>query len=367
MGPSQRTAFRQGLSDNVCRRNQGFHVPPDHFPRVAARRMFTILAQWPVAGMTRPPASDPSGANLANSVGLPSLRVQLVLYRNSQGAIERCLHSIATASALARRRGVVARAVLAIGDSSPQPILSARNKLEDWLVGAPFDAVSYEHFGANLGSAGGHNRLFDGLAEDLVLVLNPDTYASPRLVIELTASLADPSVGIVEGRQIPVEHPKAHHLELGDTGWACGACFLARAEVVRAIGGFDPDLFFLYGDDVDFSWRARLAGWRIVHRPTGRVFHDKRLTPDGVLEVTDAERRYAAEAAVLLPWRYSRPDLAESNLAAFEDSGDARTPEHRPRAARATTPRSAARAARPRRHGSRVRGGQLCRAPVQLP
>jgi hypothetical protein len=93
--------------------------------------------------------------------------------------------------------------------------------------------------------------------------------------------------------------------------------------VVRDTGGFDPDLFFLYGDDVDFSWRARLAGWRIVHRPTGRVFHDKRLTPDGVLEVTDAERRYAAEAAVLLPWRYSRPDLAQRNLAAFETSGDA--------------------------------------------
>jgi len=44
LGPSQRTAFRQGLSDNACRRNQGFYVPPDHFPRVAARRMFTILA-----------------------------------------------------------------------------------------------------------------------------------------------------------------------------------------------------------------------------------------------------------------------------------------------------------------------------------
>jgi hypothetical protein len=272
---------------------------------------------------TTPREAGPSGADPASSVGPPSLRVQLVLYRNSQGAIERCLQSIATASALARRRGAVGRAVLAIGDSSPQPILSDRAMLEDSLVGATFDAVSYEHFGANLGSAGGNNRLFGDLSEDLVLVLNPDTYASPRLVIELTASLADPSIGIVEGRQIPVEHPKAHHLELGDTGWACGACFLARAEVVRATGGFDPDLFFLYGDDVDFSWRARLAGWRIVHRPTGRVFHDKRLTPDGVLEVSDAERRYAAEAAVLLPWRYSRPDLAERNLAAFETSGDA--------------------------------------------
>jgi len=264
----------------------------------------------------------PLGANPASSVDLPSLRVQLVLYRNSQGGIDRCLQAIATASALARRRGVIGRAVLAIGDSSPQPSLTDPKKLGDSLVGGPFDAVNYDYFGTNLGHAGGHNRLLGDLAEDLLLVLNPDTYASPRLLIELTASLADPTIGIVEGRQIPIEHPKAHHLELGDTGWACGACLLARAEVVRATGGFDPDLFFLYCDDVDFSWRARLAGWRIVHRPTARVFHDKRLTPDGVLEVTDAERRYAAEAAVLLPWRYSRPELAERNLQSLEDSGD---------------------------------------------
>ena len=288
--------------------------------------MFTILTAMVRAGDdttpggTTPRGSDPSGAN---PDAVPSLRVQLVLYRNSQGAIDRWLASVATATALARDRGLVARTVLAIGDSSPQPILNKPDELQESLVGAPFDAVTYEHFGANLGSAGGHNRLFGALAEDLVLVLNPDAYASPRLLIELVSPLVDPSVGIVEGRQIPVEHPKAHHLELGDTGWACGACFLARSAVVRDGGGFDPDLFFLYGDDVDFSWRARLAGWRIVHRPTARVFHDKRLTIDGVLEVTDAERRYAAEAAVLLPWRYSRPDLAETNLRALENSRDA--------------------------------------------
>jgi len=86
---------------------------------------------------TTPREAGPSGADPASSVGPPSLRVQLVLYRNSQGAIERCLQSIATASALARRRGAVGRAVLAIGDSSPQPILSDRAMLEDSLVGAP--------------------------------------------------------------------------------------------------------------------------------------------------------------------------------------------------------------------------------------
>ncbi len=254
--------------------------------------------------------------------GAPSLRVQFVLYGNDQESFGRCLQAVATASELARKRSCIGRAVVAIGDSSPRPVLTEPDLLASWLVGSAFDAVSYEHFGDNLGSAGGHNRLFEGMVEDLVLVLNPDTYAGPRLICELVAPLGDTSIGVVEGRQIPVEHPKVHHPVSGDTGWACGACFLARAAVVKDTGGFDPSLFFLYGDDVDFSWRARLAGWRIVHRPAARFFHDKRLTPDGVLHVTEAERRYAAEAAVLLPWRYSRPDVAERNLKDLESSGD---------------------------------------------
>jgi GT2 family glycosyltransferase len=252
----------------------------------------------------------------------PSLRVQFVLYRNTQESFGRCLRAIASASELARSRGLIGRAVLAIGDSSATPVLTEPDLLQSWLVGAAFDAVGYQHFGDNLGSAGGHNRLFREMDEDLVLVLNPDTYASPRLVTELLVPLADSSIGVVEGRQIPVEHPKAYDPDSGDTSWACGACFLARREVVRKVGGFDTELFFLYGDDVDFSWRARLAGWRVVHRPTACFFHDKRLTVDGMLHVGEAERRYAAEAAVLLPWRWSRPDIAERNLAELERSGD---------------------------------------------
>jgi hypothetical protein len=251
----------------------------------------------------------------------PSLRAQTVLYETDAASVLRFFHGVSAACRLARDRGVVGRAVLAVGDSSPAATPFAEVvPSEEW---GPFDDVSYLHYGANLGSGGGHNRLFEGLGEDLVLVMNPDTYASPRMIAELVAGLDDPEVGVVEARQLPLEHPKSHDPETGDTSWASGSCFLARARVIAETGGFDPEYFFLYGDDVDFSWRARLRGWRVVHRPSARVFHDKRLTADGFVQAADLEPRYSAEVSVLLPWRYSRPELALARLAELESSPDA--------------------------------------------
>jgi GT2 family glycosyltransferase len=270
--------------------------------------------------MTRPAGTPP-----------PSLRVQTVLYRTPPEAVDRFRQAVSAACALARRSGAIGSATLWIGDSSPAPLVGAGGESPVPVptgAGAPeevadgLDQVHYLHFGANLGSAGGHNRLFRDMTEDLVLVVNPDTYAAPRLVAELVAGLADPTVGVVEARQLPLEHPKAHDPETGDTSWASGSCFLARAQVVRAIGGFDARLFFLHGDDVDFSWRARLAGWRVVHRPTARIFHDKRLSDDGVILAGEGELEHSARVRVLLPWRYDRRDLALAALAALEAAPD---------------------------------------------
>ena len=131
-------------------------------------------------------------------------------------------------------------------------------------------------------------------------------------------------MGIVEARQIPLEHPKKFDPVDGSTSWASGACMMIRAELLQQVGGFDGDSFFMYCDDVDFSWRARLAGYQVIHQPSARVFHDKRIQVDGRLVVSDAERYYSAEAALLMAWKYSRPDLvalwSEEMLATSESS-----------------------------------------------
>jgi hypothetical protein len=255
------------------------------------------------------------------SGGSLSLRVQTVLYEVAPSDVVRFAAGVSAACAYALGTGAIASAELAIGDSSPEP--TARRAEELLAPGPhPFARVTYLHYGANLGSAGGQNRLFEDAAADAVLVTNPDTYASPHLVAELVAGLAEPDVGIVEARQLPLEHPKAHDPATGDVSWASGSCFLVRRAVLQAIGGFDADLFFLHGDDVDFSWRARLAGWRVVHRPSARVFHDKRLDDTGVIRAGERELEQSAMASVLLPWRYSRQDLALERLASLEAAPD---------------------------------------------
>lgn len=52
----------------------------------------------------------------------------------------------------------------------------------------------------------------------------------------------------------------------------CGAAALVRRSAFLEVGGFDPQ-FFVYLEDVDFSWRLRLAGYRIIYQPFARIAH----------------------------------------------------------------------------------------------
>ena len=53
---------------------------------------------------------------------------------------------------------------------------------------------------------------------------------------------------------------------------ACGGIFMFRREIYEEVGAFDRDLF-LYHEDHDFSWRIRLAGWKILATPQAVIYH----------------------------------------------------------------------------------------------
>ena len=55
------------------------------------------------------------------------------------------------------------------------------------------------------------------------------------------------------------------------------------------VGGFDAHFFPMYCDDVDISWRLRLAGWKVRHAPRAAIFHDKRITIDGAVAISEFE------------------------------------------------------------------------------
>ncbi|MDQ1281006.1 MAG: hypothetical protein QG670_2270 [Thermoproteota archaeon] len=54
--------------------------------------------------------------------------------------------------------------------------------------------------------------------------------------------------------------------------FAEGMAFAVRREVVNKMGLFD-NYYFMEYDDMDFSWRARLAGYKIYFLPSAVVYH----------------------------------------------------------------------------------------------
>jgi hypothetical protein len=251
---------------------------------------------------------------IVHGLAAPPLSVQTILYGHSQADLDRFVRGLAAAVRVAQRNGSLGSVGIAIGDCSPEPVLDNDrvSSLEEQLGDLGIRRFAYRFFGENLGSAGGHNALFEAFGGELVLIVNPDVYALPGLLCPLLERIGEPGAGIVEARQVPLEHPKAFDHDTGDTSWASTACALVHGDVISSLGGFDAQSFFLYCDDVDFSWRARLAGRRVIYEPTACVFHDKRLDRDGQVQAGDAEVYYSAEAALMMAWKYSRPDLVDT-------------------------------------------------------
>lgn len=81
------------------------------------------------------------------------------------------------------------------------------------------------------------------------------------------------------------ELDQEQHDAVRDVFVAPGGCTLVRADLFATLGGFDPAIS-LYEEDLDFSWRAQIAGARVVVAPGARVRHAEALSSgqrDGVV------------------------------------------------------------------------------------
>ena len=54
-----------------------------------------------------------------------------------------------------------------------------------------------------------------------------------------------------------------------------GACMIVRREAIAQAGLLDED-FFMYGEDLDWAWRIKAAGWKVYYQPQVVVQHVKR-------------------------------------------------------------------------------------------
>jgi GT2 family glycosyltransferase len=149
--------------------------------------------------------------------------------------------------------------------------------------------------GGNLGYPAAVNLAASHASGDYLFCLNPDARADADCVQRLVAvAESDPLIAIV-GAQILLEdgettnaganplHPTGispsggygeprEHGEPREEIVVSGACCLIRRDAFAELGGF-VDSFFLYYDDADLGWRARIAGLRVVYCPEATVRH----------------------------------------------------------------------------------------------
>ena len=252
-----------------------------------------------------------------------TLRVQSVIYQNERESILKAIAHLANAVRVEHQKGrLLENVTLVYGDASPVPIFTdteieqIQSKYKEWIH------FQYRVFGFNTGSAKGHNLLAEDCKEEYMMIMNPDVIMSPRTLIELLTPFKDEKVGMTEARQSPIEHQKEYDIQTKETEWATTACAVFPTRIFRELNGFDSDTFFLYCDDLDFSWRLRLLGYKIIYQPLAPVYHAKRLSAKGAWKPGKAERYYSAEAALLIAHKWSNPAHEALLLRIYTESAD---------------------------------------------
>lgn len=69
-----------------------------------------------------------------------------------------------------------------------------------------------------------------------------------------------------------VEEDRGQYDSAAQCFWASGACMVVRSNVWRELGGLDEG-FFAHMEEIDFCWRAQLAGHQVWCVPQSHVFH----------------------------------------------------------------------------------------------
>jgi hypothetical protein len=168
----------------------------------------------------------------------------------------------------------------------------------------------------NLGFARASNQAMRVANGRYVLLLNPDSHVEPTAIATVRDFMDSfPDIGCATARIVLPDgrldlacrrlfptperafyrmtmlsrlFPRHHRfgqynltyldeMEQTDIDSPCGAFMMVRSEVVSAIGMLD-ERYFMYGEDLDWSYRIKQAGWRIVYQPAATVHHVKRAS-----------------------------------------------------------------------------------------
>ncbi|HBJ00249.1 MAG TPA: glycosyltransferase family 2 protein [Lysinibacillus sp.] len=218
---------------------------------------------------------------------MASIAVQIVTY-NSADYIADCLNSV-------------------ILQSYPvEKIIVIDNDSNDCIkdVVSHYSNVYFVQNSINSGFVGGHNQGLNYAETDYVLVLNPDVIldkyyiehiikfmhlnekvgaATGKLYRDLDSYIIDSTgINIKKSRRAvdrgSGEVDQGQYDDMINVFGVSGAAAVYKREMIDMIsedGRFFDESFFAYKEDVDVSWRARLAGWEICFVPKAIAQHER--------------------------------------------------------------------------------------------
>lgn len=207
----------------------------------------------------------------------------IVVNWNGRQFLGKCLHSVLAQTYADYDVVVVDNAS---SDGSPE------------LIRRDFPSVVLIVNERNLGFAAATNTGIRSTSGEYVATINNDAQADPEWLAEVVEAMnSDDSVGMVASKMLFHDRPQVLNstgisLDCAAIAWdrrggavddpsessrvevfgpSAGAA-LYRRKMLEDVGLFDED-FFMYLEDVDLAWRARLRGWKCIYTPSARVLH----------------------------------------------------------------------------------------------
>ncbi len=171
----------------------------------------------------------------------------------------------------------------------------------DWLR-TEHPAVDVVSLSSNEGFSRAVNEGIRRVSDDVIILLNNDTVAWPDWIEQCKKAIQEFPQFSIFSSKVLIHNSGGRIDTAGDAftiagfgykrGWcepgdgfdrvtevfgASGCAMIIRRRVIDAIGDFDDD-FFAFGEDLDFCFRARLAGFRVGYYPPAVIEHRVRAT-----------------------------------------------------------------------------------------
>jgi GT2 family glycosyltransferase len=156
-----------------------------------------------------------------------------------------------------------------------------------------------------MGYAGGYNDGLKSIKAVYYILINTDVKVTPGFIEPLIETMEkNPGTAICQPKILSLEHPQQFEYAGAGGGfidkygyafargrildqfendngqynndceifWAGGACFAIRASVFHELNGF-YEYFFMYYEEVDLCWRAKLSGYKVFYSHASVVYH----------------------------------------------------------------------------------------------